>query len=123
MPNQRPKKVYRLNYHQKNADFDAAMTILGNPGEIKISTGPKNFVSIEQDSITLAGGFPAKINIQGMSSSLKYGGMLQDLPFPMSVMPVTVATPFPKQVFSPPLMDVLPTIREISLLLSTFVGA
>ena len=117
----RPKKVFRLNYHLPDPQLGAHITILGNPAEVRIGSNEKAFVSVTQKYLTLSGGFPSTINIQGMSSSFKYAAMLQDLPFPMSLIPSTLATPFPKQIMTPPLLEELPTIQQLASLAGAMV--
>lgn len=121
MPRRRGKSL-RLNYYSAKKNNNAHVTIYADPSEAVLSASPKSFVSVNENSVTLAGGVPSRINIQGLSGSLFYGGMLTDLPFPLSTIPVTPFTPFPKQVFRPPLKNLMKTIRDISLISSSFVG-
>jgi len=118
----RPRKVYRLNYWQADPELAAALTIEGKPSAIKIASAADRFVGVSDNGITLSPGAGSSINLQSMSHNFMYGGLLTDLPFPLSVMPTTPFTPFPKQMFSPPLAQLLPVIRDMSMIASSFVG-
>lgn len=122
MSDARPKKVIRLNFLKLNPDLTASIGIYGDPNEIRISASAKNFISIKDQGISLSPGFGNQINIQGMSQNLKYAGLLMDLPFPLSILPVTPATPMPKQIVSPPLAELLPMLQEFSLIASSFLA-
>ncbi len=114
--NKRPSKVIRLNHWAKNPDMLAQISIFGKPGEVRISAGASSFLSVSTGGITLSPGIGNVINIQGMPQNVRYGGMLMDLPFPMSLIPSTTVTPLPKQFLAPPLKEILPTIRLMSQL-------
>lgn len=49
---------------------------------------------------------------------MKYGGMIQDLPFPAVMLPSTITTPLPKQIFNPPLKDIIGLINQVSAVAS-----
>ncbi len=117
-----PKKVIRLHYHGTLGTDEPTITLLENPGELRLGVGGKTFLSIKEDQITLSGGTPSTFNIQGMSGSMKYAGMLQDLPFPLSIMPTTPFTPFPKQIIVPPLLDMLPILLQSASMASSILG-
>lgn len=118
----RPKKVIRLNYWGPAATDEPFLSLLGNPGEARLGVGAKSFISVKKDQISLSGGTPSVISIQGLSSSMKYAGMIQDLPFPLSMMPITPFNPFPKQIFNPPMADLLDTMSQAAAIASTLVG-
>jgi hypothetical protein len=122
MASQRPTKLLRLNYWQMTPEFAACIAILGDPAEIRIQASQKSFISVKEDAITLSGGFPSVINVQGMSSSFKFGGMLQDLPFPMTMIPSTTFTPIPRQMFSPPFMPIIPQLAQLGMIASALVA-
>lgn len=111
---ERPVKYLRLNYWQLAPELGAVIAVMGGPNEILLQATPKSFISIKEDVVTISGGFPSKINIQGMSDSFRYAGMLQDLPFPLSLIPSTTFTPLPKQIFTPPFMTLLPQLVQLS---------
>ena len=90
--------------------------------EVRIASGPKSFISIKDNGITLAGGSPGGVKIQGLSQSLKYSGLMIDLPFPLSIMPTTPVSPMPKQVIVPPFAAVLKMIKEMSALANAMVS-
>lgn len=121
MASQRPQKIYRLNYWKADLEYAANLTVYGGPAEVRMSASPKSFISVKQDGITFSPGTGNSINIQAMSQNFRFGGMLSDLPFPLSMIPSTVATPTPKQVIVPPLLRVLPQIREFAALASSFL--
>ncbi len=118
----RPTKTLRLNFVKEDADLGAYIQVLGRPSEVKLSAGPKSFVSVRDDGITLSPGPGYNINIQGLSQNMRYGGLLMDLPFPLSILPTTPFTPFPKQVFMPPLARILPFIVDLSAIASSLVA-
>lgn len=118
----RAKKVIRLHYWGKSQDDEPFVSLLDNPGELRMGVGGKSFISIKKDQISMSGGTPSTISIQGLSSSMKYAGMIQDLPFPLSIMPTTMATPFPKQMIVPPLADLLSTISQAAVIASSLAG-
>lgn len=122
MASRRPQKTIKLNYWKADPEFAANFTLFADPAEARMSAGEKNFISVRTDGISLSPGPGNNINIQGMSQNMKYGGVVSDLPWPMSMLPVTPFTPFPNQVFSPPLKTVLPLIKQISVISSSFVG-
>lgn len=122
MASRRPQKVYKLNYWKADPEYAANLTVYGSPAEVRMSASDTNFISVRSDGISLSPGRGNHINIQGMPQNMRYGGVVADLPFPLSVIPVTVATPFPNQIFAPPLMRVLPLIRQLAVISSSFVG-
>lgn len=120
--NKRPQKVYRLNYWKADPEYAANVTVFGDPAEVRISASDSRFISVKNSGITLAPGMSGQVNIQGMSVNMRYGGLLADLPFPLSIMPTTMASPFPKQIMIPPLLSQLPTIAQLAVVASSFVG-
>ena len=115
----RPQKTIRLNY--TDPEETAAITILGDPPEMRVGSAPNSFIATSPDGTSISGGFPSTINIQGMSSSMRYAGMLQDIPFPLSMIPSTAATPAPKQIFKPPFMEQLPMINQLAAMSLMFL--
>jgi hypothetical protein len=118
----RAKKIIRLNYWGKATDDEPFLSLLNNPGEARLGVGNKSFISIKKDQISMSGGTPSTISIQGLSSSMKYAGMIQDLPFPLSIMPTTPYNPFPKQLIIPPLADLLEVAGQAAALASSLAG-
>lgn len=119
----RPQKTWRMSYWgTPDGKAEPHISILGDPGEARIGVGAKSFVSIKENGVTLSGGFPSKINIQGMSSSMKYAGMVQDLPWPFPLLASTSFTPLPKQIFVPPLVEELPLIQQVAIIATSLVG-
>lgn len=118
----RPRKVFRLNYWQADPEIAAMLVIEGKPASIKLASSADHFVGVSDNGITLSPGIGKSLNYQAMSHNFRYGGLLMDLPFPLSIMPVTPFTPFPNQIFLPPLLQLLPTIRDLAIISSSFVG-
>lgn len=120
----RPQKQWRMRYwgDGDNSTAEPIFDLLDDPAEARMSVGPKSFISVKEDGITMSGGFPSKINIQGMSSSMKYGGMIQDLPWPMTMIPSTTYTPFPKQIITPPFLEQMPTIQQAAVIATSIAG-
>ncbi len=122
MANQRPQKTWRMSYWVGREDkVEGAISILSNPAELRMGVGQKSFISVHEDKISMSGGTPSVISIQGMSSSMKYAGMIQDLPWPLTMIPSTTYTPFPKQLIIPPFLDQLPTIIQTATLLTGLI--
>ncbi len=117
----RPAKTLRLNFVKVDDRGNAMLQILGSPAEVRMATSPKTFISVREDGITLAPGLGSSVSIQGLPHNMNYGGMLIDLPFPLSIMPTTPFTPFPKQVFMPPLAKIIPFLRDMSIIASSLV--
>jgi hypothetical protein len=118
MADQRPQKTWRMSYWVGGEDkIESAISILGNPGEVRASVGQKSFISVHEDKISMSGGTPSVISIQGMSSSMKYAGMIQDLPWPLTMIPSTTYTAMPMQLIIPPFVEQLPTIVSTAALL------
>ena len=117
----RPQKTWRISYWGVSGDQsaeEAAVSILGDPGEVRLGVGGKSFLSVKEDGVTLSGGFPSKVNIQGMSNSFKFAGMLQNLRWPLSMMPGR----FPQQTIVPPLVEELPTIQQVASIATSIAG-
>jgi hypothetical protein len=119
----RAKKVFRLNYWGKSNDDEPFLSLLSNPGEARLGVGNKSFISVKKDQISMSGGTPSTISIQGLSSSMKYAGMIQDLPFPLSILPTTPYNPFPKQILNPPMADLMDMILQVASLATSVLGA
>lgn len=119
--NSRPAKSLRLSFVKTDRTGNAYLQVLGRPAEVKLGTTEKTFISIREDGISLSPGIGNNVNIQALPQNLRYGGLLMDLPFPLSIIPTTPFTPFPKQVFSVPLAKILPFIVDLSLLASSLV--
>lgn len=118
----RAKKVLRLHYWGKANEDEPFLSLLDHPGEARLGVGGKSFISVKKDQISMSGGTPSVISIQGLSSSMKYAGMIQDLPFPLSIMPTTPYNPFPKQLMVPPLADLIEVAGQAAALASSIAG-
>lgn len=113
----RPAKYYRLNF--ANTKPGAFMALYGDPNEVRIGANEKSFISVKEGGITLSPGLPGKIMLQGMPGCIKYAGLISDIPFPMSLIP----SPFtPKQIFTPPIKEMMDLVRTVSTLTGSFVG-
>ena len=117
----RPSKTFRLAYIENDKALGAVVQILGAPAEVRIAATDKNFISVRNDGISLSPGIGNNVNFQGLSQNMRYAGLLMDLPFPMSILPTTPFTPFPKQVFMPPLAKIIPFLADTSLILSSLM--
>lgn len=121
----RPQKTWRMSYWgiaEGDADAEPQISLLGDPGEIRLGVGGKSFLSMKEDGITISGGMPSKINVQGFSSSFKYAGMIQDIPWPLTMIPSTAFTPIPMQIIVPPLLELLPIIKQAAIIASSMVA-
>ncbi len=116
----RPGKTLKLKHWESGKKSAAHVTVLAEPDEVRISAG-KSFITVKEDYASISGGTPSVINIQGLSSSMRYAGMLQDSPFPLSLLPSTMMTPFPKQIIAPPFLRLLPEIAKLAGLVGNFV--
>jgi len=117
----RPIKTIRLNYFNSEETLGAYVQVLGRPAEVRIGSSDKTFISVRDEGISLSPGIGNNINIQGLSQNFRYGGLLMDLPFPLSILPTTPFTPFPQQVFMPPLAKIVPFLADLSLIASSLV--
>ena len=116
----RPQKTWRMSYWGGDGPAEAHVSLLGDPGELRFGVGGKSFISIKEDSIALSGGTPSKINVQGLG--FKFAGMVQDMPFPLSMIPSTMFTPFPKQTIVPPFVEELPMIQQVAIIATSMAG-
>lgn len=122
MTAKRKQKTIRLDYLRNRSNNSmAAFTLFSGPAEARISVNEKQFVAItESTGVSLSPGTGKHINIQALPQNMRYGGLLQDLPFPLSIIPVTPVTPMPNQVIVPPLLGLVPTLASLAALLALF---
>lgn len=119
----RPAKVIRLNYSKNRpTETMASLSVFGDPAEVRAAVNQRQFMSVNETGISLSPGVGSHINIQALPQNMVYGGMLRDLPFPMSIIPVTPFTPFPNQIIVPPLLGLMPTLVQVASLASLFPG-
>ena len=122
MATKRPVKTLRLSFVKEDETTGtASVQVFGLPTEVRLSTKPDVFVSVRDEGITLSPGLGNSVNIQGLPQNLQYGGLLMDLPFPMSIIPTTPFTAFPKQFFNPPLGKLVSFLSDMSTILSSLV--
>jgi hypothetical protein len=119
---ERPQKTWKLNHWNRDRGNTPFFQLSGNEPEAKMAANQKTFISAREGGISISPGPGNNVNFQGLSHNMKYGGMIQDLPFPMSMIPITPFTPFPLQTFSPPLKELVPIIAQLSVMASSFVG-
>lgn len=105
---QRPAKIFKLFYHP---DVKANISVFED--EIRIGGGDKTFVSVSEAGITLQGGLPSKISLGSIAPV--YGGMVQDTPFPLSI--IGGPTSPPTQIPKIPLEPILNLLENIGNLL------
>jgi hypothetical protein len=119
----KPVKVIRLNYiNKKSPDSPTISLVGGDKPEIRLAPTPKSFLSVTGDGIALSPGLGNSFTLQAMSGNMTYAGMLQDLPFPMALLPTTPATPFPKQRIKLPFLGLFPQMLQAIALISSFTG-
>lgn len=118
----RPNKTIRLAYWSgEETDNEGFLSVLSGPDEVRMGVGQRSFISVEEDKITFSGGTPSVFNIQALSSSFKYAGMIQDLPWPLTMIPSTTYTPLPQQIIVPPLVEQLPTLVAVANVATSFL--
>lgn len=119
----RPRKSWVLRDWNSNNDITCPQVhLLGDPDEVVVNVGDKTFFSIKDGAFTMAGGTPCKINVQGLPHNFIFGGMVQDLMWPLTMIPSTTYTPYPRQIIKPPLVEVLPDIVQIASIATQFLG-
>lgn len=118
---QRPAKTLRLVYQKDDPNLNSYLMLLGNPSEVRIGVSDKTFLSVREDGISISPGMAQNLNFQAMSHNMRYGGMLMDLPFPMSLIPSTPITPMPQQIMAPPLAKIVGFISDLSAISSMLV--
>ena len=118
----RPVKPMRLNYYRSMPEFHACISVLGDPAEVRISASKESFISVRDGGITLSGGTPSKINIQGMPDSIRYAGLITQQRFPLTLLPSNIFLPIPANRFNPPFRDLVKTIGTMSALATAFLG-
>lgn len=117
----RPKKTVRLDYWGEDTDDMPHLTLLADPGEARLAAGNDAFISVTKDRISLGAGKPSTVNIQGLSGSMKYAGLMQGIDFPLTLIPSTLATPIPQQRIDPPLKELIPLLNDLRSVLSGFL--
>jgi hypothetical protein len=116
-------KTWRMSYwdtDSSSSSAEAFVNLLDEPGEVRIGVGGKSFISVKEDGISISGGTPSSLNVQSLG--FKFAGMVSDLPFPMSMIPSTTYTPFPKQTIVPPFLEQLPTIQQVAVIATSMAG-
>lgn len=121
MATPRPSKTLRLSFVKTDPKLGAYIQVLGQPSEVRMASSAKTFISVRDEGITLSPGVGNNISLQALSQNIRYGGLISDLPFPMSLIPTTPFTPFPQQVWNPPLGKIMPFITDLSTILSSLV--
>ena len=119
----RPSKIFRLNYWNNDPIAAASISILGEPGEIKIQASPMAFLTLRDGNMTLSPGNGGKINIQAMPSDLRFAGMIQAMPFPFSLIPSTAVTPIPQHIIVPPFKALVKTLGKFANIANGLGGA
>lgn len=122
MQSTRPQKTWKLQHWNEDKTLSPFFQLSGRPSEAKMAANIRTFISAKENGISISPGPGNNVNFQGLSHNMKYAGMVQDLPFPASMIPITPFTPFSMQVFSPPLKELVPTIAQLTLMASSFVG-
>jgi hypothetical protein len=118
----RPAKIFRLNLWDLGEDVSAAITLLGAPGEIRIQANQESFMNVRPDGLSLSPGRGNKISIQGLPATMRYAGMIQAVPFPLSLIPSTAITPIPQHVIVPPFKRLVPLLTKFANIASKMAG-
>jgi hypothetical protein len=113
-------KLWKLNYWKTKKEGDAFLSIIGEPNEVRIGANKKAFISIREESITISPN--GKINIQSMPGGVTYAGIFSPPPFPLNLIPSTLATPIPQVIVTPPFVDLLPTLLQLTKAASLMVA-
>lgn len=116
----RKQRIVKLDYESIDSP-SPGIALFSDPAELRLFSSGSSFLNIRDNGITISGGIPSVINIQGMSSSFRYAGMLQDLPFPLSLIPSTAATPLPKQIPKPPFENQLQQLKQFASMMPMFL--
>jgi hypothetical protein len=119
----RPVKTLRITHRANDPNFSAYLQVLGEPGEVRMGVGDKTFISVRDGGISLSPGIGNNISIQGMPQNIKFGGMLANIDFPLSVIPITPFNPLPIQRISPPMNGLMSMLSLVSTLSSLLPGA
>jgi hypothetical protein len=109
----RRQKVWRLNYWSKMIKSNPSIQILDNPAEVKISTSPTSFIGVGDGYVSIGGGQPSKIVMQAMPEQIVYGGMTNQVPFFLQMIPSTIATPIPQLKFRPPFAELISASKQL----------
>ena len=97
------------------------MSDVGGSSEI----GASNDVFVhasERNGIGISPGKGNKVNIQSMPQNVVYGGLLAQQNGLRGMIPSTIAFPVAQYKFSPPLGNMLSTMREVMIISSSFLG-
>ena len=116
----RKAKYIRLSY--RGNEIGPTLALLAGPNEARLGASDKSFISLKEDGITIAPGSPGSINFQTLPGGSKYAGMVQDLPFPLAMLPKTLASPLPTHVFTLPMEEFIPAIKSLAALNNLFLG-
>lgn len=119
----KPNKIIRINHYEGDKEKSPFIILLGgDEPEVRVAARKDVFLSVKEQGISLSPGLGNSVTIQGMSHNMTYGGMLQDLPFPLSIMPTTTFNPFPKQLMKIPFIDLTKDLGKLMSLMSSMVG-
>lgn len=122
MKEERKSKYLRLNYLLAKDRKGAFVAFFDTPHEVRIGVSDTTFLSMREDGISLSPGLGGSINQQTMPGGNKYAGMISETPFPLSMLPSTMATPVPSHIFKPPFQEIIKDLKNVNTLLSAFVG-
>lgn len=118
----RKSKYLRLNYLKSPERKGAFVALFDTPNEVRIGVSDLTFLSMREDGLTLSPGLGGSLNLQTLPGGNKYAGMISETPFPLSMLPSTMATPIPSHIFKPPFQEILKDLKEMNTVLSAFVG-
>lgn len=118
----RPVKLFRIT-SSKDTKSGTVALYGGEEPEVRITADDKTFMAITQDGFAVGAGMPSNFSIQGLSHSVKYaGGIVSDLPWPLSMLPSTTFTPLPKQIIVPPFGGDLQGMQDLASLASVLMS-
>ena len=117
-----PVKVIRLNYLTDAATGPTISLVGGDESSLRLALEENKFLAVSGDGVAISPGMGNNVTVQGMSTNMIYGGMLQDLPFPMALIPTTPVSPFPKQLIRLPFLGQMAAMVQSFAVAAAFTG-
>lgn len=100
--------------------FTTRVANTGGSAEVGASNDAFIHVS-ERNGVGVSPGKGNKINMQTMPQNIVYGGLIAQQKGMRGMVPSTIGTPTPQYSFSPPLANMMSTLREIIVISSSFL--
>ena len=98
----RPHKLIKLKYSPEFLGY-----VYVGASEARIGAGNKAYVSCTESGVTIGGGFPSNITFNTLAPC--WGGLVTDIPWPLSMIPMFVPTQIPKI----PFLKLLPVLPKV----------